>query len=217
MTISSNDMEHFFNTLPTVSLGVSCKNFPQIYATETTLQNIYTELNDNNLGVTFNNTSIQVLNNPPRTAIPTYFEFNNLNVNDSAVSRLVQNTTGNDVYITQVNIFTTDNTHSVDWNEWFDGGSCEHILEVCSSNSNYPADAVRRFFEASTFQQLYTRYNIIARLQHGHLSNTNFRSAVAKVGYNPPVLCEAGNYIRLYRNGSSTALTGLFIAAIGYY
>ena len=187
MTISANDMEIFFNTLPTLSLGVSCKN-----------------------------SSFEVTNNPPLTATPTYFEFTGLNVNDSSVSRLVQNTTGSPVYITQLNIFTTDQTHGVDWNEWFDGGSCEHILDVCSSNSNHPTDSVRTFFEAQDIQEMWRRYDV-TRLQTGNISSTNFRPAVCKIPYKPYILCEPGYYIRLFRNGSSTALTNLSIGVIGYY
>ena len=47
------------NTLPDNLIGVSCKNasfnvdnFPTDYATENTLSNIHSQLNDNNLGVT---------------------------------------------------------------------------------------------------------------------------------------------------------------------
>ena len=185
MTICSNDIEYYFNTLQDINLGVS-----------------------------FTNVSLNVDNLPTLTATPTYFEFTGLNVSDTNVSRLVQNTTGSTVYITQVNIFTTDQTHAVRWNEWFDGGSCEHIIDVCSSNSDHPTDAVRTFFEAQDIQEIWRRYNIV-RVQTGGL-NGNFRPQVTKISYNPPVLLENNNYVRLFRNGS-TNLPNLSIGVIGYY
>jgi hypothetical protein len=123
----------------------------------------------------------------------------------------------NDLNITHINIFTTDQTHGADWNEWYDGGTCEHIIDVCSSNNNYPIDSVRIFFEAQDIQEMWSRYNLETRIQTGHISNTNFRPAVSRIRFNPPVLCEAGNYVRLFRNGDSSALTNLAIGVIGYF
>ena len=57
MTILANDMEIFFNTLPTLDLGVS-----------------------------FKNSQIEVSNIPTLTATPTYFEYLGLDLNDSSVS-----------------------------------------------------------------------------------------------------------------------------------
>ena len=181
------------------------------------LQNIQTELVDNNLGVTFNNTQIEVSNNPPLTAIPTYFEFTGLNVNDSSVSRLVQNSTGSAVYITGINFFSTDSSHSIDYNVWYNANTCEHILDVCSSNNNYPTNSVRKFFEAQDSQEQWSRYEK-TRIQTGGFSlGNNHRPTMVKIRYDPPVLCEKDNYVRLFKNGSTTHFTSYRITVIGYY
>ena len=215
-----------------INSSVSIDNLPSDYATQATLaeirdvtladaneqlQNIYTELSNNNLGVTFNNPQIQVSNIPTLTATPTYFEFTGLNVNDSAVSRLVQNSTGRDVYITQINFVSTDSSHSADYDKWQNANTCEHVLDICSSNNNYPTDTVRTFFEAERTDEQWARYNV-ERVTTGNFSLTSsYKLLLYKIKFDPAVLCEAGNYVRLYKNGSTTHLTSQRIAAIGYY
>ena len=111
---------------------------------------------------------------------------------------------------------TVDQVHSVDWNEWYDGGDVEHIIDVCSSNNNHPTNSVRTLFEAQDIKEMWTRYNV-DRISVGGLSNGNARPALHKIKFNVPVLCENNNYVRLFRNGNSTALINLCIGVLGYY
>lgn len=162
-------------------------------------------------------TSIVELGTNIQTGIPTYFEFINLNVNDSNISRSVQNTTGSNVYITHVNIFVTDQTGNTDYNEWYDGSACEHIIDISTTSDNYPTNQVRKFFEARDIQELWSRYIFEYRNSSGSISNTNFKPTVTQLKFDPPILCENNNYVRLFRNGDSTALTNLRICVIGFY
>ena len=190
MALCSNDVEYFFNTIQDVSLGV-----------------------------TFKNTALNVNNLPTLTATPTYFEFTGLNVNDSAVSRLVQNSTGSPVYITGLTLFHNDSDSDFDYDKWVTSNTCEHKLDVCSSNNNYPTDTVRTFFEAERYDEVLTRYkHEISYSGRGPFAlSTSYRSGWIQLKYDPPVFCEAGNYVRLYKNGNTTHLASQRIAVIGYY
>ena len=188
MTASANDMEFFFNSLQSFSLGVSCAN-----------------------------TSFQVSNNPPLTATPTFFDFQNLDVNDSGgVSRLVQNTTGSDVYITQLNIFICDGSHDIVWNQWFVGDQVHHVLDICSSNNDYPTDQVRVFLEGQNIVDLWSRYDVKNRIKENS-GTPSHQPSVTQIAFNPPVLCEKDNYVRVWRDGNNSALSVLRYGVIGYY
>ena len=188
MTISSNDMEYFFDTLPTLDLGVS-----------------------------FNNTQIQVSNNPSLTAIPTYFEFTGLNVNDSAVSRLVQNTTGSNVYITQINFFHTATDADFDYNAWMTSNTCQHTIDIASSNNNYSTNSVREFFDAENTAELMSRYDAGNFSRGPFALSTSYRNVWFNVKFERPILCENNYYVRLYKNGNTSSLTSQRIVVIGYY
>ena len=154
---------------------------------------------------------------PSLTAVPTYFEFTGLSTNESAVSRLIQNTTGSPVYITEIRIYGNNGTTGMDYNGWFHTNSCEHIVDVCSSNNNYPTDSEREFLNCQDFQEIISRYKT-SRQSVGHGTVTSsFRNLWMIVEFNPPVLCENNNYVRLYRNGDTTHMTNHRICVIGYY
>ena len=155
---------------------------------------------------------------PPLTATPTYFEFTALNVNDSAVSRLVQNSTGSTVYVTQICIFYNFGNTGVDYNEWLPTtGAIEHVIDVSSSNNNYPTDSERVMLEAETYPELIRRYNVTwDNKNHATLSN-NFRSQYFYVKFDRPILLENNNYVRVYKNGDASVLNDYHITVQGYY
>ena len=186
MTISANDMEILFDTLPTLDLGVS-----------------------------FRNSQVKVSNLPTLTAIPTYFEFTGLNVNDSSVSRLVQNTTGSPVYIKQINFFHTDSDADFDHDKWITSNTCQHNIDISSSNNNYPTDSQREFLNASTTEELMSRYD--ARYYSRGPFAQSDKNAWINVYLDPPILCENNNYVRLFKNGNTSFMNSYRICVLGYY
>ena len=153
----------------------------------------------------------------PITANHTYFEFTGLNVNDVSISRLIQNTTGNDVYITEIRFFHTDSDTDFDYDKWITSTSVQHTIDISSSNNNYPTNSIREFLSCETTSQLMSRYNSEYHARGPFSLNTNFRNIWISVKYEVPILCENNNFVRLFKNGNTSYLTSYKICVIGYY
>ena len=155
---------------------------------------------------------------PPLTATPTYFEFTALNVNDSSVSRLVQNSTGSTVYITRICIFYNTASTGVNYNDWLPTtNAIQHVIDVSASNNNYPTDSQRVILEAQTYPELIKRYNVTYEQKTHESLNNAWRNQYFYVTFDRPILLENNNYIRLFKNGDASGLNDYHITAQGYY
>ena len=155
---------------------------------------------------------------PPLTGTPTYFEFTGLNVNDSSVSRLVQNSTGSTVYVTRICIFFNIGTTSIDYNDWLGStGSVEHVIDVCSTNNNYPTDSERIIIEADNYAELVRRYNVTYEHKAAETLGNSWRNQYFYVTFDRPILLENNNYIRLFKNGDASSLSDYHVTVQGYY
>lgn len=173
----------------------------------------------NNKLATIRDNSNNILDKlPPLTATPTYFEFTGLNVNDSSVSRLVQNTTGSTVYVTRICIFYNTGNTGVNYNDWLPTtNAIEHVIDISSSNNSYPTDSQRVIFEAQTYPELIKRYSVVWNSKTHESINNSWRSQYFYVTFDRPILLENNNYIRLFKNGDASGLNDYHITAQGYY
>ena len=104
-----------------------------------------------------------------------------------------------------------------DYNDWFDTRSVEHILDISSSNSNYPTNSERIFCQFQDMQELISRYDPLRGWTGNEDAGALYGNAWWSISFSNPVLCENNDYVRLYKNGDTTHITNERIGVIGYY